>query len=156
MWASDKLCRDVLVEMVCLLRGSREDVEKSAPSQLLQGVLQCRGLTGKLEGKRQFVWHSAAYALPPFTRCYASLRLPDIVFVFYSHLSLSPQSHSARKRKKKKKQRELKAPYGRSWLCTSLFGCIGVGQTGWSFFYPESLASQYRRTVCSSISQLLK
>lgn len=43
--ASAELCWDVLVEMICLLRGSREDVGKSAPSQLLQGVLQCRGLT---------------------------------------------------------------------------------------------------------------
>lgn len=78
MWASDELCRDVLVEVICLLWGSREDVEKSAPSQLLQGVLQCRGLTEKVEGKRQLVCSLSASV---YHR--ASLPLPTTAFVFY-------------------------------------------------------------------------
>lgn len=78
MWASDELCRDVLVEVICLLWGSREDVEKSAPSQLLQGVLQCRGLTEKVEGKRQLVCSLSA----SIYHC-ASLPLPTTAFVFY-------------------------------------------------------------------------
>lgn len=65
-WADAELCWDVLVEMICLLWGSREDVEKSAHSQLLQGVLQCRGLTLKQDGRRQIVQCSAAHSLPPF------------------------------------------------------------------------------------------
>lgn len=77
MWASDELCRDVLVEVICLLWGSREDVEKSAPSQLLQGVLQCRGLTEKVEGKRQLVCSLSA----SIYHC-ASLPLPTTAFVF--------------------------------------------------------------------------
>lgn len=152
VWASDKLCRDVLVEMICLLRGSREDVEKSAPSQLLQGVLQCRGLTENWKVKG---------SLPDTQLLTLFIHLPaamphffsPTLYLFFICIFLYPHSLTLQK---KKKQRELKAPYGHSWLCTSLFRCIGVGQTGWSFFYPESLASQYRRTVCSSISQFLK
>lgn len=59
MCASAELCQDILVKMICLLWGSREDVEKTAPSQLLQGVLQCRGVTEKYS-------QSVSRTLPPF------------------------------------------------------------------------------------------
>lgn len=45
-----ELCTE-LVNMICVLCENREDVEKTAPSQLLQGVLQCRGLTEKYEAR---------------------------------------------------------------------------------------------------------
>lgn len=41
-------------------------MENTAPSQLLQGVLQCRGVTEKDDARRQFVQQSAAHTLPPF------------------------------------------------------------------------------------------
>ncbi len=75
--ASAELCRDVLVEMIILLWGSREDGKKTAPSQLLQGVLQCRGATEKYEASRQCVQQSAAHSLSPF---------PAMPYFFHSSL----------------------------------------------------------------------
>lgn len=82
-WASDELRRDVSVEVICLLWGGRENVEKSAPSQLLQGVLQCRGLTGKVEGKKG---SRSAHSLPPLTNVPHS-RSPTTAVVLHLHFS---------------------------------------------------------------------
>lgn len=78
-----------------LRQQSREDVEKTAPSQLLQGVLQCRGVTEKYEARRQLVQQSAAQSLPPFPAMphffLFSLLLsftPDILSVSLPSLSL--------------------------------------------------------------------
>lgn len=86
-----ELCWDVLVKMICLLWGSREDVEKTAPSQLLQGVLQCRGVTEKYEARRQFVQQSAPNTLPPFPAMphfFPSSLLWSFIFLLIALLSL--------------------------------------------------------------------
>lgn len=90
-----------LVEVICLLRGSREDVEKPVPSQLLQGVLQCRGLTEKVEGKRQLVCSLSA----SIYHC-ASLPLhttAHLCFTTFSQPHYYTNSLQAHKKKQKKK-----------------------------------------------------
>lgn len=89
MCAGAELCQDILVKMICLLWGSRGDVEKTAPSQLLQGVLQCRGVTEKYGARRQFV-HSQSLTLVlhllPYFVFFSSSLLP-LLFYFCSTTS---------------------------------------------------------------------